>query len=231
MTNRNTMDDHIFNRDYDLIRDDVYTAFQTFYTWLEIHNYINEDKSIYKKLNENPDFWNFLLHSLQTTFFIALGKIFDDSSDAHSIHKLMSSCVANPELFSKKALSIRKTMNGKRPEWLEEYLSKAFEPTTKDLRALKKSLSPFRNKFDLGYKDIRNQVVAHKILKEEKKISDLFSKTQIKEIEDILHYLYDLLNALWELFHNGREPKLGVQQFDYKNKIQQTTRNVLMSLK
>lgn len=225
------MDVHIFNRDYDLIRDDVNIAIQTFYTWLEIHNYASEDKSIYKKLNENPTFWNLLLHSLQTTFFIVLGKIFDDGPDAHSIHKLMSSCVANPELFSKKALSIRKTKNGKRPEWLDEYLSKAFEPTTKDLRALKNSLSPFRKNFDKVYKDIRNKVVAHKILKENEKISDLFSKTQIKEIEEILHYLYDLLATLWELFHNGREPKLGVQQFDYKNNIQKTTRNVLMSLK
>lgn len=225
------MDDRIFNRDYDLIRDDVYTAIQTFYTWLEIHNYASEDKSIYKKLNENPTFWNLLLHSLQTTFFIVLGKIFDDGPDAHSIHKLMSFCVANPDLFSKKALSIRKTKNGQRPDWLDEYLSKAFEPTTKDLRALKNSLSPFRKKFDKVYKDIRNQVVAHKILKEKEEISDLFSKTQIKEIEDILYYLYDILAVLWDLLHNGREPKLCVQKFYYKDEIQKITRNVLMSLK
>ena len=121
-------------------------------------------------------------------------------------------------------------MNGKKPDYLDDLLSRAFQPSVQDLRNIKRSLSNYRKKFDDVYKNIRHFVFAHKVLKDQNDISALFGKTQIKEIEDILYFLNDLIEVIWELYQNGREPKLGVRTYDYRHRIKKTTRSVLSTL-
>jgi hypothetical protein len=217
-------------RDYELTRDEVNTAIESFYTYVEIHNFAAEDDDIYRTLNEAPTFWNIQLYCLQTAFFIALGRIFDNGKDVHSVHKLLAATLAHPEYFSKRALSIRKTAGKEKPEWLDNYLAEAFEPCVSDLRALKKAVAPYKKKFDSVYGDIRDSVFAHKILKEKERVSELFGKTQMKDIDDMLYFLYDLMESLFFLFHDGRRPKLGAGTYAYKERIKNTTRNVLRTL-
>lgn len=217
-------------RDFELVKDEVNIAMWSFYTHLNILNYAAEDKTVFRKLNEHPTYWNVQLHSFQTTFFISLGRIFDDGKDTHSIHKLIAATVEHPEFFSVKALEKRKTAGGKKPDWLESYLEEAFEPRVADLRLLKKELAKYKKKFSAVYKDIRNLVFAHKILKDKEKVTELFGKTQVGEIEDMLYFLHDLLENIWQLFQNGLRPDLGVRTYEYKEKIQKTTRSVLGSI-
>jgi hypothetical protein len=217
-------------RDYQLTRNEVSTAINSFYTYVEIHNFAGENETVYRTLIDAPAFWNIQLYSLQTTFFIVLGRIFDNGSDVHSIHKLIAATVAHPEYFSKQALAIRKTAGKDKPAWLDSFLVDVYEPDRSDLRTLKKALTPHRKNFDSVYGDIRNHVFAHRILKEEKLISELFSKTLIEDIDDMLYFLYDLLEALQQLFDNGRRPELGTRTYDYKERIKSTTRSVLRQL-
>lgn len=217
-------------RDYELTRDEVNTAIESFYTYIEIHNFAAEDNDVYRTLNEAPTFWNIQLYCLQTAFFIALGRIFDNGQDVHSVHKLLAATLAHPEYFSKRALSIRKTAGKGKPEWLDDYLAEVFEPSMPDLRELKKALAPYKKKFDTVYGDIRDYVFAHKILKEKERVSELFGKTQIKDIDDMLYFLHDLLEALFRLFQDGRRPELGTGTYDYKERIKRTTRSVLRKL-
>jgi hypothetical protein len=216
--------------DYSLIHNDVQSAIETFYTYVEIHNFAAENDIVYRRMNKHPTFWNIQLHALQATFFITLSRIFDSGKDVHSIHKLLAATVAHPEFFSKDALAIRKWDEGDEPEWLANYLSNAFEPTTSDLRALKKALSPIRSKYALAYHDIRNYVFAHKVLKEQQQITTLFGNTKIGDVDEILYSLHDLTEAIWQLFHNGIKPELGVCSYDYRNRIKNTVRGVMESL-
>ncbi len=217
-------------KDYELTRDEVNTAIECFYTYIEIHNYAAEDKNVIRSLNEDATFWNIQLYSLQASFFIALGRIFDDGPETHSIHKLLAATVAHPDFFSKNSLAIRKSEGKERPSWLDEYLMHVFEPQTSDLRAFKKALSPHRAKFKSVYGDIRDYVFAHKILKDKNKVSELFGRTQIKEIDEMLYFFYDLIEVLFQLFYNGRKPELGVGKYDYKERIKNTTRSAMLKL-
>lgn len=217
-----------FWKDYELTRAEVNTAIECFYTYIEIHNYAAEDKKIFRSLNEDATFWNIQLYSLQASFFIALGRIFDNGPDTHSIHKLLAATVAHPEYFSKDSLAIRKSEGKQRPAWLDDYLVDIFEPQASDLRALKKALSPHRAKFKSVYGDIRDYVFAHKILKDKDKVSELFGKTQIKDIDEMLYFFYDLIEVLFQLFQNGRKPELGIGKYDYKERIKNTTRSAML---
>lgn len=224
------MTEHEFWIDYELIRDEVWAAIETFYTYIEIHNFAADNKNIYKKINQNPSFWNITLNGLHRSFFIALSKVFDNGPDAHSIHKFIAACIAHPQFFSKHALAARKKKQGLKPDDLKKYMASTYEPSIQDLRLLRKLASTYRKKYDPVYKDIRDLVVAHKILKDKGKVADLFSKTLIEEIEAILYFLYDLLQEIWQLYHNGREIELGVNKYDYKDRIKETTQNVLKSI-
>ena len=145
-----------------------------------------------------------------------MGRIFDDGKDAHSVHKLVSSAIAHPEFFSKESLARRKTDGAKiAPDWLDDYIREAFEPEISHLRCIKKQLKPFRQKFDLTCREIRNSVFAHALVKDQQAVSEMFAKTQIGEIEEILYVLQDLVQTLWQLYHNGRSLDFGQTPHEY----------------
>ena len=150
---------------YKLINDEINLAIHSFYTWLGINKIISQDKDIHQKLNSEALFWSTIKSSLQHTYFIVLGRIFDDDAKTGSIHKFLSSTVEHPEFFSKKALVNRRTSdnNGKTPEYItKQYLARLWEPTKKDLRKIEKMIRPSGNKFMKIYQPIRNKIYAHR---------------------------------------------------------------------
>jgi len=198
------VDDSEFWSEYHLIRGEVDKAIEIFYTYLYIHKIANNNREIYLAMNRNPTFWIINLYSLLTAFFITMGRIFDDGKDAFSVHKFLSSTLAHPEFFSKDALTKRKSKGQSDPEWLNDYMKDVFEPGVSDLRNIKKQLTPFRKKFDEVYRNIRRSVFAHTLKKTSESVSELFGKTNISEIEQMLYMLKDMLESLWQLYNNGR---------------------------
>jgi hypothetical protein len=93
------MEEKEFWDDYEIIRNEVDRAIEAFYTYISIHRIANGNREIYLAMNQHPTFWNINLYSLQTTFFITMGRIFDDGKDTHSVHKLLSSALAHPNFF------------------------------------------------------------------------------------------------------------------------------------
>jgi len=74
------------------IDKEITVAAQAFFAWKSIHNIASKDKIIKKAINENASSWNIFLHSLQATFFIAIGRIFDTNPQSCSIHLLFRQC-------------------------------------------------------------------------------------------------------------------------------------------
>jgi hypothetical protein len=216
-----------YMEELDLIINEVNTAIECFYTYIEIHNYAAQDKRIFKVLNENPTFWNINLYSLQTTFFIVLGRIFDDGIDTHSIHKLLAATVAHPEFFSINALGARKVAGGRKPDWLDSYMVGIFEPQVSDLRILKRKLSIHRSNYNAIYAKIRDRVFAHNILISKEDVGALFDKALIDEINNMLYNLKDILDALRDLIQNGRCPEFEMRTYEYQNRIKQRVRKTL----
>jgi hypothetical protein len=217
---------------YDLINNELHTAIHSFYTLMEIKWWAAESRDNLQKLNTDSIFWITQLNALQTTYFIVLGRLFDDDSRAHSIHKLLAATVGNPQLFSKAALAERRTEqnNGIRPDYLDKYLTTRWEPTTSELRGIKKMVVPFAQKFKDIYEDIRNQVYAHKQIDAD--VKQLFVRTQVGHIDDILFGLRHIMQILLEMYDNGLRYELprGLYDFGYRREIREATRNVLGSL-
>jgi hypothetical protein len=211
--------------DYQVIENEVATAIETFYAHLEMNNYASEDPAVLRGFSDAPTFWITARYGLITTFFVTLGRLFDEDRNAHSIHKLLRATGAHPEYFSRHALAERKRRpsGGGEPDWLADLLKDAWEPDAADLRALRRALAPSIRKYEAFYEPIRHKVFAHKELKDTASVDALFSKAIIHDVEEVLNALHDLLAAIWQLYHNGVKPLLGVRTYGYKDRIERIT--------
>lgn len=217
-------------QEYELASEEVEAAIQLFYTSLDIHACAAESELVYRMLNRQAAFWNLQLHGLQASFFVTLGRVFDNGTDCHSVHRLLRATVAHPEFFTKQALGRRKAPGHVKPEWLDTVLAAAYEPQISDLRHLKKAVTPCQTKYRLLCKDIRDKVFAHKIVSDSVAASDLFSKAQISEIDDLLYSLHDLMKVIWHMLMNGMKPELSITTYDYRERIKKTTEDALRTL-
>jgi hypothetical protein len=199
-------------RIFHLIRGDVEAAIKSNHAYLTVNNLVVAEREIYEKVNKFPDFWKLNAFALQTTFFIVFGRLFDMRPDSHSVQKLVDATIENPVFFSKAALRERKrqssNISGPDPEWLVDYVNNAWEPTTADLEPLRTALIPHYQKFKTIYKPIRHKVYAHKSMEDDKAIADLFGRTLIGDVADILRFLHTMLWAITEMAWNAKPPDL-----------------------
>jgi AbiU2 len=219
--------------DYEVTQNEVATAIESFYAHLELNNYASEDPAVLRGFSDAASFWITTRYSLITTFFITLGRLFDEDGDAHSIHKLLKATGAHPEYFSRDALAERKRLasgGGVEPDRLADYLKNAWEPDAASLRELRRALIPYTKKYQAFYEPIRHKVFAHKALKDTASVDALFCKAIIHDIEEVLNALHDLLAVIWQLYHNGIKPEFGSKQYGYNariTRVKTTTRRAL----
>jgi hypothetical protein len=213
-------------RDYGIIRDDVNAAMVTCYTHRAINHIGATDENILEKMNRTSDFWRATSFSLQNTLFIVLARILDSDPEVHSIYPVINATIAHPEFFNRSALRARK-LGIPGGQWnmlfLDDYVSKAWEPAADDLRLMKRALAPHKRKFDAIYKPIRNQHVAHIALKDASLIADLYNKTQKTDIDEILLFLHSLIAAISDLAHNAARPNLTGDNYGYARRVAEIT--------
>ncbi len=220
---------------YSVICYDIRGAINTFYTYNEINAFGAEGDN-YQAIQKHAAFWMIQTYSLQETLFVVLGRIFDNSSNSHSVRKLLAATVAHPEFFSRTAFSARVAarMSAPIPDWVNEVK----EPTAAELKCLEDALKPYADIYDQVYKPIRNKVFAHRERMDGGRLAGLFAKTQIKEMGEILHFLSNLKDVLYKLFQNGHEPvfrdgKLEFTSSRYEQEAEEikgSTRAVLTAL-
>jgi hypothetical protein len=130
-----------YREHFDVVKNDIIAATRSFYTYTEINKFASEGQGNYNKINQDAYFWMGQLYALQTTWFIVLGRLFDRGS-GYSIRKFLALTVAHKGLFSKTALAERKrkAAGQENPEWLNEYLRTAWEPTTENLQDVSDSI-------------------------------------------------------------------------------------------
>lgn len=179
----------------------------TFYTWKNIHDVAYEKREIEEAINRDAETWNIILHSLQVTHFITLGRIFDIDGDAFSVHKLLRECIENIDDFSLSALRERKRkappVNAS-PDWLDDYMSTCTAPTKNDFLKLQGEKSKKQKEYEEFIKPIRHKVFAHTDFNTMGTSHLLFPKTKIKQIEDLVVYVHQLDRTLFNIYHNGK---------------------------
>lgn len=193
---------------------ELHIAGSAYCAWKVINNRAAADAQVLLELNEYADFWNITLYSLQSTFFLEVGKLFDSDKSAFSVNWLLNLCAENISEFSKSALAHRKWSKGSKPDWLDDYIENAYEPVPADFQRLKGKLKGARKKYKSGARDIRNKVFAHSEHMSSAERENLFSKTTIGELESILDDVYGVEQAIRSAFLNGQKPEF--QRTKYK---------------
>ena len=193
------------------------SAIQFFYSWLTMLTVAGDDKHVYQFLNQRRLFWNTVLGALQTASFIALGRIFDQDFSTHNIDRLLKIAWSNLTIFSKEALAERKRRTSPNADkWLTEYLRKVYVPTANDFRRLQRHVAARRKVYKKNYGPLRHKLFAHKQRLDSADIKALYTKTQIRELQQLLIFLSRLYEALWELLNNGRKPNLPAARYSVK---------------
>ena len=146
---------------------------------------------------------------MQTSYIAALGRLFDKSKDVLSVNRFLNNCIKNYKIFSLDSLKNRRTNNGNSsPSWLKEFLDRAFIPEKRDFKPLQAKIKQAQKLFEKKMKPIRNKVVAHNVEPNGSGRSELFSKYNSSDLDDVLYALNVVCESLWELYHNGKRPDL-----------------------
>lgn len=206
-----------FTRELEVFRTEAQAGAQFLYAHLSFKAILSEKKNTLKIINRTPLFWNTVMDALQTSFFIVLGRIFDQKS-THNIDRLLKSAQDNIGIFSKEALADRKRRGSDNAdEWIDDYLKTVHVPTAKDFRELRKKVKEFRKIYESNYRDIRLKIYAHKIESDAGDVQKLFSKTNIRELQRVFVFVNALYEALWQLLNNGQKPVLRRMRYSVKS--------------
>ncbi len=210
-----------FTHELEVFRTELESAIQFLYADRAMNTVLANDKSKLSIINWNPLFWVTVAGALHTSFFITLGRIFDQDS-RHNIDNVLRTAQANASIFSKESLEKRKRSgSANAAEWINEYMKTVYVPDANDFRRLRKYVAKYRKVYDKSYKDIRRKIIAHKELSKRDEIDALYAKTNIIEIQKLLIFLNKLYQALWQLYHNGNKPVLRQMKYSVKRMIRE----------
>ena len=145
----------------------------------------------------------------------------------------MEYCKKNIRKFSKAELRARKIemCGNNEPDWLAEYMQHVYEPCENDFQVVQDEVSKQREIFDRTYKRIRNKIFAHTDLKTIDLTNELFSKTNIDEVQSIFENLHAVRMFLFNLIYNGIKNDLEGLRKSYEEKISEDIESLMTSLK
>jgi hypothetical protein len=201
---------------YKEFESEVNAVCWSFYTWKNIKKIAANDDKIHHALNGNALSWTIILYSLQSTFFITIGRLFDTDKRSFSVHTFLRKCIENIDQFSKDALRKRRMKGSEadKPSWLDGFIEKSYQPNKEDFLKLKDEVSKRQKQYESIYQPIRHKIFAHKDLKNIKCVDVLFGKAKIDEIQDLLYSLYQIKMIIRELLENGIWEKIGYYPFN-----------------
>jgi len=213
---------------------DIRAAMEGFFGIAEFNDFAKENPRILSAINANEQtrrFWKGYLYSLQISYLLALGRIFDVGPNANSIHFILNTAHRNLNCFSRENLKQQKMRDGAAniEVWLDKFLDEAYFPSSDDFRELKKLIKPYAGKYVDVLRPIRDNIAAHSLETNTGQITQLFNKALVDEVEEMMRILYLVKNCLLEFFYNGR--KLDLQDCAmFRNEvgmIKKSTRLVL----
>lgn len=225
------MDDIV--RLHSLFSNELKTASWSFFVWKGINKVAVSDRIVHDVLNKNALSWVTISHSLQCTFFITLGRLFDIDGRVFSVHAFLRACMNNIDQFSREALKARKKslcQNGA-PSRLEEYVQAAYVPSKEDFQFLRDETSKKHKEYEEIYRPIRNKVIAHTEMQTVDNVHILFGKTTMEQVEGFLVFLHQIKMIVFDLLYNGNLSKIGDYKFDDEARVYADIERLLMTLK
>ena len=187
-------------------RNEVNIAVSSFYTWKTINGLAKSDDKVLCALNTNGLSWSIIAHSLQITFLTVLGRIFDNNPRSLTVNSFICKCRDAIRQFSKASLEVRRLngSHGVRPDYLDDHLKDACEPSSADFDALDRAAQKYKTIYQKNYHPIRNKLIAHKDYATMGSRDSLYAKTNIGEIEELLLFLHQIEKVVDQWYLNGR---------------------------
>ena len=201
-------------RQLSLFRSEVDKAVMSYSAWRTFHDQTVSAKSLKVNLNRNAAYWNIIQYSLQMSYYMALGRIFDCNGKSISIFKLIKACKSNINEFSKESLALRKG-----DVWSVEYAKNVTVPESADFEKIRLKVKDFKILFDEKIQPVRHKVYAHLNDDSVDELQSLYSKISVGEFEKVLYFLQQLHEYVWQLYHNGRLIPLEEGSFENNKRI------------
>ena len=204
-------------------RGEVDTAARSFYVWKYINDIARTERTIYDELTENALTWNTITHSLATTVYTVLGRIFDNDKNGRSVTAcgFVTKCQQNISQFTKPAFESRRLAigGGERPAYLDEYLQDMYEPVPADFETLLTAVRKAKALYETNYKVIRNKVIAHKDVSSTELEHAWFANTNVDEVETFLKSLHAVGAVVSQWYDNGLKTELTHHQLTEKDYV------------
>jgi hypothetical protein len=176
------------------------------YAEMALHHAASKSRKLLVTLNRTPTLWRTIYAALQSSAYVALGRVFDLKSP-YNIEALIVSMESDMTVFSHQALGTRKNFNS--PVQLQRYLASSYVPTNDDIRRIRRAVQRRRLVYNRAIMPVRHQYLAHRQA-EGATAQSLYAKGKVKEMWQLSCFLQHLYDQLWMLYHNGRKPKLRV---------------------
>ncbi len=195
--------EQLFLEELEIYRQEVAQCAQYLYAYLSIHA-LSANDNIRRGLNEEALFWNTMLGSLQTSIFISLGRVFD-ANNLHGPVALARMLRAAQALFSRASLEARKRpVFGDKVNELQEYLDGTNIPAEREFRRFERLARGYTEQFNsTAYRELRSKVFAHKVYTRNEQVTELFSQTNIDDLQRMVSFLYRFHTAVREAYDNG----------------------------
>ena len=97
------------------------------YTELTIHQLAATNNKTFERINGHSEFWNGILGALQSSAFVALGRIYDDDRHSNSALQLLRFAEKNIGIFGRSYIERRKIRSGLTKDVAKLYASEAYE--------------------------------------------------------------------------------------------------------
>jgi hypothetical protein len=205
-----------FEKELEIFRIEEEVAQQYFFAYLSVRSLAAENEAVLRVMNDTPLFWITTHHAMLLSAFIALGRIFDQSSN-HNVDRLISTAANDMSVFSKNAQNARMLAAGISQQTAAEYLHHRYELTADDLRALRKDIKHWRRVYENRLQDVRHKVFAHREIADTDGVNKLFANIRIDELQGLFAFLSAVYTAFWEQFHNGRKFSLDIRDWVLSN--------------
>jgi len=207
-------------------------ALAIYYAFEQLNDLALGNNDIVDIVQADALFWNLHKYALQTALFIILGRIFDISGDAYSIHRLIRDTQANFALFSHAALRVRKQRLNLAAQILDEYFVGLWTPDPACMRPLRQALTPHVTRYRNVYRPLRDALYAHSLTNDQAAIQGLFAATNRQELMRMLLAVREVVGLIQEMYQNGRAPILGQMANDqYEQECRRATTSIIEKLR
>ena len=197
-----------FEKRLDALFNDSRACVVFLYTELAFHQLVATNERTFKRINGHSEFWNGILGALQSSAFVALGRIYDKRRGNNSALHLFRFAERNIGIFRRPFIERRQIRSGMAKDDAKVYASEAYELPLDGLTSLRTEFDAKRQFYVEHIQPIRHNVIAHAGRLTSEVRDELFSKLLVRELESVAVFPLRLYETFFKLYHNGQEPQV-----------------------